>query len=376
MILSFLFSSTRAHSSNGCTWTVNMDTQFSTISPQLDGGFLDRQIRRTNRNLLLVSFILIVAVAGYAVGERRYLYNFFAGPFDISTQQLISIPQPDASLRYFVKVKGEDSQDTGVQEIERQSDTGSETVKAKFSVLLLAKRILIVKSNPKESGTAYEGELSEIPSDVRTNVITPLLKEHPNASHAFLPFMLDTTGFRDEGYVALALGIPAFVLACWLILKVIRRKGEMATHPVVKAASRYGTVDHVAQQFDLELQGNSTKIGGATVTQSWVFLPTRFGLKICRIPDLIWAYKKVTRHYHNFIPTGKTYDVIMYDRHGQPLQMKSRQKNIDEMLKVLAARAPWAVFGYNNDLNNTLRTNWAGFVAAVDQRKSGAAPAK
>jgi hypothetical protein len=43
-----------------------MDIQSSAISPPVHGSFLDRQIHRTNRNLLLVSLILIVAVVGYA----------------------------------------------------------------------------------------------------------------------------------------------------------------------------------------------------------------------------------------------------------------------------------------------------------------------
>jgi len=354
-----------------------MDVDRNLVSAQLQGGFVDRQIQRTNRNLLLGALFLIVAVVAYAVAERRYLYNFFAGPFDIDGPHLISIQQPDSQLRYFVRVKGEESSDTGVQEVERESGGSSETVKAKFSILLTARRLLIVKSDPNESGASFEGELSEIPTDVRSNVIAPVLKEHPNASQAFLPFMLDTTSFRTEGYVALGLGIPAFLFACWLIVKVMRRRAAAASHPVVKTVSRYGSLLDISQQIDLEMQGTPLKIGGASITPSWVVLPKRFDLKLCRIPDLIWAYKKVTRHYHNFIPTGKTYAVIMYDRYGQPLQMQAREKKIDEILKVLAERTPWAVFGYSDDLNKMLRTNWAGFVGAVDQRKAkGASAAK
>jgi hypothetical protein len=352
-----------------------MDAEWSSLSAQLHGSFLDRQIQRTNRNLLLVALVLIVGVVGWAVAGRRYFYNFFAGPFDISPAQLVSIEQPDAQLRYFVKVTGDDFSDTGVQEVERQSDTGVQTVKAKFSILLLARHLLIIKSDPNESGRSFQGELSEIPSDVRSNVVSPLVERYPNASQALLPFMLDATGFRTDGYVALAVGIPMFLLACWLIAKVMRRRADAAAHPVIKAASRYGTLTDVSQQLDLEMQGAPQRIGGASITPSWVVLQKSFDLKLCRIPDLIWAYKKVTRHYHNFIPTGKTYDVIMYDRYGQPLQMQAREKKVDEMLKLLAERAPWAVFGYSNERNQLLRTNWGGFVAAVDQRKSGTAAA-
>ena len=356
-----------------------MDIQSSSISAPVHGTFLDRQINRTNRNLLLVSLILIVAVVGYTAAERRYLYNFFAGPFEVSGPQLVTIQQPGSQSRYFVKVKGDDSSDTGLQEVERETEGGTvkrETVKAKYSILLLNQHLLIVKSGPNESGSVYTGELSDLPSDVRSNIVTPLLKEHPNANQAFLPFMLDTTGFRDEGYIALALCIPAFALAAWLIAKVMRRRADVSSHPVAQRACIYGNLADVAQQFDIELQGNTVKIGRATITQSWIFLPRRFGLSICRIPDLIWAYKKVTKHYTNFIPTGKTYEIIMYDRFGKPLQMQARQKKIDAMLTLLAERSPWAVFGYSDDLNKTLRTNWGGFIAAVDQRKAGAPAAK
>jgi DUF971 family protein len=121
-----------------------MDIQSSSISAQVHGTFLDRQVHRTNRNVLLVSLFLIVAVVGYAAVERRYLYNFFAGPFSVSGPQLVTIQQPDSQLRYFVKVTGDDSSDTGLQEVERETEGGTvkrETVKAKYSILLLNKHL-------------------------------------------------------------------------------------------------------------------------------------------------------------------------------------------------------------------------------------------
>lgn len=350
-----------------------MDAGSSSISAPLSGSFLDRQIRRTNRSLLLISLFLIAAVVTFIVSERRYLYNFFSGPFEISETQLIAIQQPGSVSQYFVKVKGDDTYETGIQQIETQTENGkvkSETVKAKYLVLRLVERLLVVKTPPNETGLAYTGDIGEIPPDVRSSVMAPLLKEHPEAARAFLPFMLDTTGFRDEGYVALGLGIPAFLLAGWLIVKVMRRSADPSSHPVVKRAVTYGNLADVSHQFDMDLQGPTVKFGGATVTQSWVFCPNSFGLSICRIPDLIWTYKKVTKHSVNLIPTGKTYEAIMYDRFGKPLQLRARQSKIDALLALLAERAPWAVVGYTDDLKNTFSRNWPGFVAAVTERKA------
>jgi hypothetical protein len=352
---------------------VSMETEQSFISAQLHGSFLDRQIRRTNRNLFLVSLLLIVGVAGYGFAQRRYFYNFVAGPFAVDGTRLTGDLRPDDQLRYFVKLRGEESAESGLQEVERETEGGSvhnETVTAKYSILVIDKRLLVVKSSPSENGTAFQGTLVELPGDVRAEILRPFLKDYPNASEAFLPVMLDATGFRNEGYIALAVSIPTLLLAAWLIRKLIVRRNQPETHPVVRRASQYGSLPDVSQRLDTELHGNVITFAKAQVTQSWVLLPTAFGLAMCEIPNLIWAYKKVTKHYHNFIPTGKTYEVIVYDRCGMPLQMQAGQKKVDAMLNLLAERAPWAIFGYSDELKQALRSDWGGLVAAVDARRS------
>jgi hypothetical protein len=355
-----------------------MDADWNSVSAQLHGSFLDQQIRRTNRNLLVVSVLLIAGVAVYGFAQWRYFYNFFSGPLEVNSQSLNNIQHPDGQLRYFVKVRADDASDSGIQEIERETENGSvrsETVKAKYSILTVGKRLLIAKTDPNAKGNIFQGGLSELPGDVRGSIVEPLLKDYPNANEVFLPLMLDATGFRSNGYIALAICIPALLLAFWLIRKVVSRRNAPETHPIVKAASYYGSLGETSQLLDNELRGNVTKFGSAKVTQSWVLLPETFGLAMCHIPNLIWAYKKVTQHRTNFIPTGKSYAVILYDRRGKPVQLQTKQKNVEALLNLLAERAPWAVFGYNEELNKALRTNWAGFVAAVDAKRSGPASA-
>ena len=356
-----------------------MDADWNSISAQLHGSFLDRQIRRTNRNLLLTSSFLIVCIVASCFSERRYLYNFFAGPFDANGPLLDSIKDPDEQLRYFMRIRGEDSSDTGLQEIEQETENGvvnKATVKAKHSLVSVGKRLLIVKRNPNDKSPVLEGAVGVLRSDLQSKIMAPFLKEYPNASQAFIPLMVDATDFRTDGYIGLSICLAILLFAGWLARKVVQRRAAPAKHPVVQAVSRYGSLVQTAQQFELELRGNLTKIGKATVTQSWVLLPSAFGLKLCHIPNLIWAYKKVTKHSYNFIPTGKTYDVIMYDRGGIPLEVHARQKKIDAMLNLLAERAPWAVYGYNDQLRQTLEADWGGFIAAVDARRSSALAGK
>src|SRR5215469_437256 len=102
-----------------------MDSDWSSISAQLHGTFLDRQVRRTNRNLFLFSLLIIIGVVCYGVAEWRYFYNFFAGPFEVGIESLNTLKYSDEQLRYFLRVRGQDSEDSGLQEVEQETSGGS-----------------------------------------------------------------------------------------------------------------------------------------------------------------------------------------------------------------------------------------------------------
>jgi hypothetical protein len=196
-----------------------MDAAWSSVASRLEGTFLDRQIHRTNRNLLITSLILVITVIGYGAIRYRYFYNFFKGPFEVNAQWLDGVSSPGAPLRYFVRIHGESSEDTGVREVEHDAGSSIEsgTTTARFSVLFMGKRqgkrLLIVKRDASEGGAVFQGELEDLPSDVRDHVITPLLKDYPSAGQFFYPVMLETSGFRIEGFIAIPFCLAALVLA-------------------------------------------------------------------------------------------------------------------------------------------------------------------
>ena len=350
-----------------------MENEWSLISMQMQGTTLARHMGRTNRNLLLVNLAMVLAVCGFGATQWRYFYNFFEGPFETDVNSLSQITNPETRLRYFVTIKGEDSLDTGLQDVETESQSGvvqSETVKAEYAALVLGKRFLIVKRNPKDNGKSYQGAITELPSEVHSKVVTPLLGEYPNADQIFLPLMLDATDFRSEGYVYLAICIPVLLTAVWNFRKVFQRQNDSMLHPILRAASRYGQIADIAQQIDIELKGSTRKLAGAIVMPSWILVKHMFTLDVFHIPDVVWAYKKVTRHSINFIPTGKTYATIMFDRYGKSLEMNEGRAESNSIMMILEERAPWVVFGYSDELKKIALDNWSGFVAVVDSKRS------
>jgi hypothetical protein len=53
------------------------------------------------------------------------------------------------------------------------------------------------------------------------------------------------------------------------------------------------------------------KGGGWLVTDKFLVQSTLFSFDLLRLYDLLWAYKRVTKHSVNFIPTGKTHQAVL-----------------------------------------------------------------
>jgi len=87
-----------------------------------------------------------------------------------------------------------------------------------------------------------------------------------------------------------------------------------------------------------------------------------------RLQDVLWAYKKITKHSVNFIPTGKTYEAIV-NCYGGTATIPGNEKKVGEMLNFLQERAPWAIYGFSDQLAATFNKHRQDFARSVEQRK-------
>lgn len=348
----------------------------------MSSGIIGAHLRRTNRNLLLSGAILLAALAGALALGRRYLYNFARGPFAVEAADLGKAWDAGDPERTWVTVTGAGSEETGLQEIEqKKSKSGallSERPVAKFLVFFVKDRILVVKA-PLDAaqGAAFTGEVVRIPSYVERDLVAHAEAEAPNLRGVFYPFMLDATSdFRLPGFFAIGAALLAFLLGARNVKKAVDRWADPAQHPMSKRLAALGDAHALADAIDLEAADPAAaRIGKVTITASWLLKATAFNAKILPLADLIWAYKKVVKHSHNFIPTGKTYHALLHDRAGGVLEIKARQKKIDALLEETARRAPWMIGGYSVELAATWKTAPARLIAAVDDRRKKLAAA-
>jgi hypothetical protein len=100
-----------------------------------------------------------------------------------------------------------------------------------------------------------------------------------------------------------------------------------------------------------------------------------FKTSVMATRDIVWAYPKVTKHYHNGIPTGKTYSAIIRDSKGQSLEISGKKDSVPKLLGSLQRRMPRAVIGYSKELEALWQKEKPKFFQLVEQRREKLATA-
>jgi hypothetical protein len=127
----------------------------------------------------------------------------------------------------------------------------------------------------------------------------------------------------------------------------------------------------VAVLAEREAENPRFKAGGWALGDTYLVQSTTFTFDVLRVRDLLWAYKKITKHSVNFIPTGRSYEAILTCYGGRAV-VKAKEKVVDAILTFAHQRAPWAVIGYSDELAGLFNKQQAEFVAAVEQRRAEA----
>lgn len=336
-------------------------------------NWLEAEVKRANRNLLLANGFVLLCLLGALYAGWQYYANFALGCRSIDAAELSSLTSPTQHFRNFVTVRGSKSVPSGYQDIVQKVDESSHVVstetKDEYILLKVGERIVLVKAPNGSQALEFSGELVPTTDAVKTDLITQIATSRPDLAATILPFTLDTTDYRTQGYWALGIGVPLFLLCCWNLSKVLKRSAEPQLAPVWKHVSVYGNAEQLSSQIGSELLAPHDNYKGLRLTQSWLIRKRLFSTWVSPLNDIVWTYKKMTRHSVNFIPTGKSYAAIIVGRHRQRIEHNLRQKNADVLLSHLATRVPWAAYGFNADLDNLWKKDPAGFIAAVDSRR-------
>ena len=332
--------------------------------------WISQMCGRKYRNQL-VAWGLITAV-GVLIGaaNTRYIGNFVRGPFAVAAADLAQVSDASAAPRYFVKVAGTRAIDTGLQEVSVETENGVETkrtVTGNYYALQVGDKLLLVKST---GGTLreVEGSLAAIPIDLDSKLFgSPDMAE---ARPHFYPFYLDAaSSFRVPGYWGIAVAALFLALLAWKARPAWHGMQDPSRHPLVARVANWGSPVDTAAAIEREWRAPGVRrMGDWTLTERYLVRSSTFHFNVLRYQDLLWAYKKITKHSVNFIPTGKTYKAIVHC-YGGSADLPGSQKKVDEMLQDTARRAPWAVVGFSAELQTLFTKQNREFCAAVEERR-------
>ena len=334
----------------------------------------ENEARRANRNLLVTNGVIVALIALIVAFNYRYFVNFFLGAQPVTAAELANLKSADQRWRNFVTVTGDKQFRTGYQDVEQRVEKASgrvvsTEVKDEYVLLRVTDKILLVKAPPGEGKLEYSGELVPTASQVESDLVRPLMAKDPELGAAILPFTLNAADYRSSAWVGLAIMTPLLLLALWNILKAVRRSSEPQSAPVWKALAPFGNAQQLSQEIEADMQpGAVRQYGKLLIGPQWMVRRKPFSTWVSPVGDLIWIYKKVTKHSVNFIPTGKTYSLILVGRHRQRTEEQMKEDVVNQLMMDLASRVPWALFGFDKNLEQAWRKNPQSVIAAVDAR--------
>lgn len=334
---------------------------------------VDRQVERTNRNLMLTGVLLLALLAGLAALARGYYANYFGGPF-ATTLPAIAQAQREVPAHALVRLEGR-LVDTGYQEINVKEDRNtheekSREVSADYLTLQDGDHTLLVKAAVGTRGDAISGWLRE-PEKLDREVLASLRSDEPQAAATLLPLVLDATESRFAGTLGLVAGGAGLVLALVLLQRSTSRRARPASHPIWKRLASFGEARALAAQLDMEVRASDVARfkGGASLTRSWLVRERFFGFDLVPVERLAWVHKKVTTQKQYFITVGKQYEAVVCDRDGGQLSIRGKEAEVDRLLTGIVERVPWVLAGWTEELERAWAKQRAEVVAAVDARR-------
>jgi len=332
-------------------------------------SWIVKRIRATSlRRVIVWTLVLVVGVL-VATSDHRYIANFLRGPYPLARADLDAIRDVTTTPRYYARVAGERVIDTRIRQYTIHTQSGVETSREEsgaYNALVFGDRYLVVRTAGGESPAA-EGKLLPLTADLEDQLFDT--KEMRELRSQFYSFYLDSDSFRRPGYVVIAVGIVFLLLFAWQALPAWRAWRDPERHPLAHRIAKWGDPMGVGLAAEHEFDNALLKAkAGWRLGNKYLIRSTFFTVNLLRFQDVLWGYKKVTKHSVNFIPTGKTYEAIVACN-GGTATIPGKEKKVHELLAFVQQRAPWAMYGWSAQLAAGFNKNRQEFARTVEQRR-------
>jgi uncharacterized protein DUF6709 len=330
-----------------------------------------KKIRAVSVRRVVAWGLALVGSVLLFTSDRRYVDNFLHGPYTLAAADLDAIEDVTTTPRYYARVTGTRVIDTGLREYAVTTSAGVEKSRSEagaYYALVVNDKFLIFKSR-EDPSNVVEGRLVPWPSKLESEMFDS--KEMKELRPRFYSFYVQDGSFQITAYWMIAGALLLIVLLVWKGRPAWRYARDPSAHPLVARTAAWVRGDPMVVAVEAEREFDAPRFKGGhgwRVGEKYLVRSSFFTFDLLRFQDLLWAYKKITKHSVNFIPTGKTYEAILAC-YGGTATITGKEKRVDEILAFSEQRAPWAVLGYSDELSTMFNKKTDEFAGAVEQRR-------
>jgi hypothetical protein len=325
------------------------------------------QIRRSNRNTLLLSIVgLIIVVVVFVMFFLPYITANASAPRPLTAADITAASANISDLQpmYNVTVSGDSVFANAYEEYTENETTGAfVSTDAYFSILEVEGTLLLVRTKEEIDDNTFEftGMLVQ-PSGIGREAMTALASDLPDnpAFTVLLDTVTDQTAWIVGGVV---LGL-LFLAVLYGFVSFFTRSANPGNHPIMKRLKPLGEPETILSEIENERIMGEQKVGDVAFTRNWMIYAKGNDFQAVRRSDLAWAYKQVTQNR-----SVKSFFAYIYDRHGRFISIPGKEDAVNQTLTAILNYAPWTIAGYSNEIKQSWDKDRAGFLAAVDDRK-------
>lgn len=336
-------------------------------------NFLNSRIKRVSRNLFITHFLLFVICCFIILTVCGNAINYFKGANTINFEDIASRKLSGFGSNNYVTLTPEAKAKTGLQYVETNKKSSSKTVEADYYLLKGGKTLIFAAIPPEAaSSSSYTGWVRKMTDEEKDHLSSYMaeIKSESNGEFTLSDYILDSKYDPSSSVIFIIcsiLGILFFICA----IKAFRTFTLPARHRIYKKLAKYGDADTLAQSIDRDLsQYPVQNFGKVIYTKSWIIAPYALSLKIAKMEDVLWAYKKIIKKSINFIPAGKSYelDLCCYDKSIVRINMK--ESLVDSLLMAIKEDCPWVILGYNAEIKKMWKSRFDEIIKYAADKKN------
>jgi hypothetical protein len=342
----------------------------------MEGTIIWRHIQKLNKKLWQHNLVGIVLLLGLGYSQYNYLYNCFLGAEKINADRLIKLDKAEHIDREFVTFTATQIVDTGINTTIINKKTKIESIDTKYAIAMVGRdKVIIIEMQPDRDlkNLTLTGKLSKNLVGRQLEVFKQVIEDRPNLKGKVLTSILKKGDYKSS-FSSLWYSLLAGLSLCsWNLYKTKVRTKNPRKHPIYRSLLQYGDGDSLVYSIDNEIKHHyySQELTPNTffVTPSWLLFTRRNNLHIIKLDRLIWVFKKVTSHSINFIPTGKTYTIVLCDRLDKEQNFSMSEKEIDRIINRINLYTPWVISGFSSEIKKMWDRQRQELYTMVEQRK-------